>query len=129
MKTFITSLLFVSSLMMVSFTQHGNIDEVILALRSGNAVELSKYFDDNMELTLPDKVDNYSKAQAQLILKDFFNINEVKGFEVKHKGDSPGGHYCIGTLRTKAGNFRTKVFMKMKGDKELITEITFSTIE
>ncbi len=83
---------------MSSFAQSGNIDEVIGALRSGNASGLSKYFDDNVELTLPVKSDSYSKAQAQVILKDFFANNGVKGFELKHKGDSPGGHYCIGTL-------------------------------
>ena len=115
--------------MMVSFNRQGSIDEVIIALRSGNAVELSKYFDDNVQLTLPDKNDSYSKAQALLILKDFFNINDVKGFQLKYKGDSPGGHYCVGTLLTKASNFRTKVFMKMKSGKELIKDISFLTIE
>ncbi len=87
------------------------------------------YFDDNIELTLPDKSDNYSKAQAQLIVKDFFSNNGVKGFELKHKGDSPGGHFCIGTLQTNAGNFRTNVFMKIKNGKEVVKEIRFQSIE
>lgn len=112
-----------------SFGQQGSIDEVIGALRSGNASELSKYFDDNVELTLPVKSDSYSKAQAQLILKDFFANNDVTGFELKHKGDSPGGHYCIGTLQTKSGNFRAHVFMKSKGNKEVVKEIRFQSIE
>ena len=129
MKTIFALLLIVSSSMILSFAQQSNIDEVIGALRSGNATELSKYFDDNVELTLPDKSDSYSKAQALLILKDFFSNNDVKGFELKHKGDSPGGHYCIGTLQTKSGNFRTNVFMKMKGGKELVKDIRFQTIE
>ena len=105
------------------------IDEVIGAIRGGNSAELSKYFDDNVELTLPDKSDSYSKAQAQLIVKDFFSNNGVKGFELKHKGDSPGGHFCIGTLQTSAGNFRTNVFMKTKGNKEVVKEIRFQSIE
>ncbi len=112
-----------------SFTEQNNIDGVISALRSGSSSELSKYFDDNVELTLPDKSDSYSKAQAQLIVKDFFGNNGVKGFELKHKGDSPGGHFCIGTLQTSAGNFRTNVFMKNKGGKEVVKEIRFQAIE
>jgi len=129
MKAILTSLLAVSMVMISSFTQPGTIDEVIDALRSGDAGGLSRYFDDNVELTLPVKSDNYSKAQAQVILKDFFDNNGVKGFELKHKGDSPGGHYCIGTLQTKSGNYRAHVFLKSKGNKEVVKEIRFQSME
>ena len=130
MKAIFTSLMLTSALILSSFTlQTSSIDEVIGAVRSGNSAELSKYFDDNVELTLPDKSDSYSKAQAQLIVKDFFGNNGVKGFDLKHKGDSPGGHFCIGTLQTNAGNFRTNIFMKTKGGKEVVKEIRFQSIE
>ena len=129
MKAIFTSLLAVSLVMMSSFTQPGAIDEVISALRSGDAAGISKHFDDNVELGLPVKSDSYSKAQAQIILKDFFGNNAVKGFELKHKGDSPGGQYCIGTLQTKSGNFRAHVFMKSKGNKDVVKEIRFTSIE
>ena len=129
MKAIFTSLLVSGLIVCSSFTQSDNIDGVIGALRSGNAAELAKYFDDNVELTLPVKSDSYSKAQAQVIIKDFFSNNGVKTFELKHKGDSPGGHYCIGTLQTKSGNFRAHVFMKTKGNKEVLKEIRFQPIE
>lgn len=117
------------ALLLSSFAYQSNIDGVIGALRAGNSSELSKYFDDKIELTLPDKSDSYSKAQAQLIVKDFFSNNGVRGFELKHKGDSPGGQFCIGTLQTNTGNFRTNVFMKIKGGKEVVKEIRFQAIE
>jgi hypothetical protein len=129
MKAIFTFLLVASMVVLTSFAQHKSIEEVIGALRSGNATELSKYFDDNVEVTLPVKSDNYSKAQAQMILKDFFANNDVRGFELKHKGDSPGGHYCIGTLQTKSGNFRAHVFMKTKGNKDLVKELRFQSLE
>lgn len=129
MKKIFTSLLLASTILLTSFSQQSSIDDVIVALRAGNAAELSKHFDDNVEVTLPVKSDSYSKAQAQMILKDFFANNDVRGFELKHKGDSPGGHYCIGTLQTKSGNFRAHVFMKTKGNKELVKELRFQSIE
>ncbi|HEY6506139.1 MAG TPA: DUF4783 domain-containing protein [Chitinophagaceae bacterium] len=129
MKALLTSLLAATMVMMSSFAQPGTIDEVIGALKSGDATGLSKHFDENVELTLPVKSDSYSKAQAEVILKDFFGNNGVKGFELKHKGDSPGGHYCIGTLQTKSGNFRAHVFLKSKGNKEVVKEIRFQSIE
>jgi hypothetical protein len=130
MKAIVTSFLVSLLLVLSSFAQSsGNIDGVISALRSGNASGLAKYFDDNVELSLPVKSDSYSKAQALVILKDFFANNGVKNFELKHKGDSPGGNYCIGTLQTKSGNFRAHVFMKTKGGKEVLKEIRFQSIE
>jgi hypothetical protein len=129
MKPLFTSLMLVSVLLFSSFRLQGGIDEVIGALRSGNSTELSKFFDENVELTLPDKSDSYSKAQAQVIVKDFFGNNGVKGFDLKHKGDSPGGHFCIGTLQTNAGNFRTNVFMKTKNGREVVKEIRFQSVE
>ncbi|HMK24901.1 MAG TPA: DUF4783 domain-containing protein [Chitinophagaceae bacterium] len=130
MKYLATFLMATSVVLLSSFTlQSSNIDAVIGALRSGNSSELGKYFDDNVELTVPDKSDNYSRAQAQLIVRDFFSNNGVKGFSLEHKGDSPGGHYCIGTLQTNAGKFRTNVFMKTRDGKEVIKDIRFQSIE
>jgi hypothetical protein len=129
MKALFNTLLVGSLIFLSSFIQQGSIDEVIVALRSGNSTDLSKFFDDNIELTLPDKSDSYSKAQAQLIVKDFFKNNGVKGFELKHKGDAPDGHFCIGTLQTNSGSFRTNVFMKIKNNREVVREIRFQAIE
>lgn len=131
MKRLFIPLLAVTTLLLTSFTlqSQSSIDDVIASIRSGNSAELAKFFDDSVELTLPDKSDSYSKAQAQLIVKDFFGNNRVKGFDLKHKGDSPGGHFCIGTLQTNAGNFRTNVFMKTKGGKEVVKEIRFQSVE
>ena len=130
MKSIFVTLLSAFFLLTSSFTEdQAGIDGVIGALRSGNANELSKYFDENVELTLPVESNSYSKAQAQVIVRDFFSNNGVKGFDLKHKGDAPGGHYCIGTLNTKSGQFRAHVFMKAKGNKELVKEIRFQSIE
>jgi hypothetical protein len=98
---------------------------VVNALRKGNATEISKYIDDNVEISLPGKSDNYSKAQAVMILKDFFSNNGVNGFEVKHKGENNGNQYCIGTLVTQSGNYRTTVYMKTKNGRQLVRELRF----
>ena len=129
MKAIFSSFLALSFVMLSAFIQSNSIDDVIGAMRTGNSTEMSKYFDDNLELTLPDKSDSYSRAQATLILKDFFNNKGVKGFDVKHKGDQGGDQFCIGTLQTQSGNFRTTVFMKTKASREVVRKIRFETIE
>ena len=108
------------------FLVHGaGLDDVIAALKAGNAQELSKYIDDNIEISLPDKSDSYSRAQAIMVLKDFFNSNGVKGFEVQFKGENTGNQYCVGKLVTGSGNYRTTVFMKVKDGKQIVKEIRF----
>ncbi|HZF64660.1 MAG TPA: DUF4783 domain-containing protein [Chitinophagaceae bacterium] len=118
--TFFCAILFIIT---TAFLPISGLDDVINALRSGNAAEVSKYMDDNVELTLPQKSDSYSKAQALMILRDFFSTNNVIGFEAKHKGDNSGNQFCIGTLRTKSGNYRTTVFMKTKNARQSVKEI------
>ena len=110
---------------LTSFTTTTGIDEIVTALRSGNANLVAKYFDSTVEITLPEKSNSYSKSQAEVVLKDFFNNNPVTGFNIIHKGENAGSQYCIGTLLTKTGNFRTTVFLKLKGDKQMLQEIRF----
>ena len=108
-----------------SFTFFSSIDEVISAMRIGNAANIANFFDNTVEINLPDKSNAYSKSQAELVLKDFFNANQVKKFEVIHKGENAGSQFCIGTLVTKTGTYRTTIFMKQRGDKQVLQEITF----
>ncbi len=115
------------SLLLSSFTVAGNIDEIITALKGGNAAQIAKYFDNTVEITLPDKSNSYSKSQGEMILKDFFSNSPVKSFEILHKGENSGSQYCIGTLVTANGTYRTTVFMKQKADKQTEQEIRFET--
>jgi len=106
----------------------GGIESVIGALKSGNSTIMARYFDKYIDITLPEKSSNYSKSQAELIIKDFFSNNSVKGFEVKHKGENNNGQFCIGTLVTKNGNYRTTVYMRMKDDKQVVNQISFQSM-
>src|SRR5258705_11177209 len=82
-----------------SFAQAG-IDDVISAMKTGNASGVTKYFDSYVDITMPDKSSNYSKSQGELIIKDFFRNNVVKSFYVKQKANNDNGTYCIGNLQT-----------------------------
>ncbi len=105
------------------------IEDIVGALKTGNATQLSRYFDIRVDITLPDKSDNYSRAQAEMIIRDFFSYNNVRSFEIKYKGENNGSKYCIGTLKTKNGDYRTKLFMKQKDSRQVLQEIAFQTVE
>jgi len=127
MKQFFS--IFLSILLFSSFKAPTlSIDEVVTSMRTGNTTGIVKFFDNTVEITLPDKGGSYSKRQAEIVLKDFFDNNPVKGFEVIHKGQNSGSQqYCIGTLVTKNGNFRTTIYMKQKGEVQVLQELRFES--
>ena len=108
-----------SSFTAISFT------EVLNAIKSGNAKEVAQYFDNTVEITFPGKSNSYSKSQAELVLNDFFNSNNVKNFEIIHKSENISSQYCIGNLNTNNGSFRTTIYMKQKGDRQVVQELRF----
>jgi antitoxin component YwqK of YwqJK toxin-antitoxin module len=122
MKNFLLSL---AILVTVSSFISPSFDDVIKAIKSGDASQVSRYFDNTVEITLPGKSNSYSKSQALLVLNDFFSSNTVKDFEILHKSDSGGSQYCIGNLKTVNGTFRTTIFMKQKGSAEVVQELRF----
>ena len=123
MKQFFT--LIAIGTLLSSFTLFSSIDEVISAMKAGNATDIAKFFDNTVEINMPEKSNSYSRSQAELVLKDFFSSHGVKSFTVIHKGENSGSQFCIGTLVTKSGSYRTTIFMKQKGDKQLLQGITF----
>ena len=107
----------------IAALSQGGIEDVISAMKSGNASGVTKYFDSYVDITIDDKGSNYSRSQGELIFKDFFSNNGVRSFELKHKGNNDNGDYCIGTLQTKNGNYRATVYMRLKGNKLVIQDI------
>ena len=125
MKTkylFMTTLLVLTATALLSFTQN---DDIVAALKAGNVEKMAKYFDSMVDVSLPGKSNSFSKGQAELVIKDFFNLNKVKSFELQHLGSNPSSNFIIGTLVTNGGTYRTTVYMRNKGDKNLIQGIEF----
>lgn len=104
-------------LVLTAFAQR---DEIVAALRIGSAERLARYFDQAVDITLPDKSNTFSKGQAELVLRDFFEQHKVRNFVVQHSGSNPTSNFIIGTLSTASGEFRTTVFTRQRGDKQLI---------
>ena len=71
-------------------------DDVSAAIKTGNASNVAKFFPANIDLKVPPNKENlYSKAQAELILKDFFGKNPVKLFSIVHKSVSKNGDVSV----------------------------------
>lgn len=104
---------------------NGDLERISLAVQTGNSKELAKYFDSSVEITIGEKEETYSKAQAEMVLKDFFTKNKPASFKLIHNGSSQGSQYGIGTLITDKGSYRTYIYLKQKGESVFIQEIRF----
>ncbi|HRH37721.1 MAG TPA: DUF4783 domain-containing protein [Flavobacteriales bacterium] len=113
MKRFV---LLITTLMVFAFgasAQDAEKDLVVDALKMGNSHDLAALFIANIDLTVKENSDVYSKAQAEQIMRKFFNENPPVDMAIEHSGVSKSGDkYCIGILRTRSGYFRTTFFLK-----------------
>jgi hypothetical protein len=98
---------------------------ISIAIKAGNATELSKYMNSTIELILLDKEDFYKKNVAETILKDFFNQYNIKDFTILHQGQGAksDAEYAIGNLKTERGDFRVYFLLKKVNQELLIHQI------
>lgn len=101
------------------------VEEILGAFKKGDALKISRHFDNLVEITLNDKSNSYSRNQAEVVLKDFFSNHNVKSFTIIHRVNSNNGEYCVGTLNTSSGEYRTTILFKSKGDRKLVQELRF----
>jgi hypothetical protein len=113
------------ALVLVSFRPVYTLDDITYAMRLGNAGQLSRFLDNRVDISLPEKSDSYSKVQAEMIIRDFFSTNGVRNFVVRKMGYSGGTEYCVGVLQTRNGDYRTTIFTRQKGDRQLLQELRF----
>lgn len=99
-------------------------DQVTAAISTGNVNTLGDLMVPNVDLTVLDNSDYYSKAQAAQILLRFFDEHEPQGLRVEHEGTSKmGDRYCIGQLSTANGTFRVTFFLKKSGDGAQVKQL------
>lgn len=120
------SMLVIAFVFSVNTVYSQNFEGIAGAIRSGNASGIAANFQSNVEITIKDASNSYSKSQAEMVLKNFFASHQPKSFSIAHEGTSPeGSKYFIGALTTSAGNYRTYVYAKAAGGSLTIQEIRF----
>jgi hypothetical protein len=102
------------------------VNQVKETIKAGSAKELANYLNQTVDVTIDNKVQSYSKAQAEFIFRDFFKQHPPNEFSIIHQGSSKGGQpFAIGQYKTGADTYR--VFMKIKtvNSAQLVHEISF----
>jgi hypothetical protein len=119
--------LFGLSVALFAFTPRQDSDEIVKALQSASADNIAAYFDNVIDLKLPDNVNeikNINKTQAGIKLKSFFNENDIKGFDLSSKREMGGLMAITGKLSgaSKAG-YNVTIMLKDKGGRYSIITV------
>ena len=109
------------------FAQNDVTSKITSAIKQSNATALAGYFSNTVDLEAGSTDGNFSKNQAEVILKDFFSNHKAASFSVNHNGASnDGSKYIIGSYKsTNNKKFRVYVLLKNMDNKLLITQLQF----
>lgn len=112
-----------------STDQQQSIDKTIQnAISSGNSNSLASFFFTTIELSIPGAQGSYSKAQAELLMKNFFSKYAPKSFSIINEGLSGGekSRFVIGTYATEKGeSFRVYYLIKEISGRQQLTILKF----
>ncbi len=111
----------------VLFAQSSRITPIIHALQTANADELSSFFNSSVDLTLVDDDNVYSKVQANMVMKEFFQKYPPEKVSIRHSGTSKdGSSYAILLYQTRNKEMLRVVFyLKPYHGKLLLNELRF----
>jgi len=98
------------------------VSQMKKAFSAGNYSSLSNLFSDSVDLTVRDTDGIFSKTQAKGVLKNFFEKNQPKSFQIKHQGSSNDGTvYAIGLYVSNMGSYRVyALFKEMAGSAKIV---------
>ncbi len=97
-----------------------------LALKTGSSRELSKNFNDIIELSIDGEKSSYSKQHAEILIKEFFKKHPPADFQYVHQGASKEGlKYAIGNYSFSGGEYRVYMLIKRFNGNYLIDTIEF----
>lgn len=121
------ALIFSLTLFQEAKAQSEVISNMRAALKAGSSKEFVKNFNTMVELNFEGEKSNYSRSQAELVLKEFFKKYPPTDFQYIHKGASKQGlTYVIGKYTFESGSFRVWILVKKFDDDYLVDSIDFS---
>jgi len=117
-------LVLISSLFLFS---QGAFPQTTEAIRKGNAHELARHFDQQIDLTFSDVSNTYSSRQAEVILQKFFSKIEPSFFSHLQQGTSMANNtrFVLGNLHSSNGVYKVYLFFIQKNGRYVLRELRF----
>jgi len=103
-------------------------EDIESIVRANSSRSLSAHLFEKVEIKLDGNRKEYSKSQAEAVLKQFFQQNSSSEFEFVHDGKNRGGGiiYAIGDYLTSSSNYRLVMRAKKFEDTYKLYRIEFT---
>ncbi|WP_291784243.1 DUF4783 domain-containing protein [Cecembia sp.] len=103
-----------------TFLRSENVKEDILhVFQSGSSKELARFFENGVDININGNQGDYSRNQAELVMRDFFKKYPPVDFQLLHEGKNAEQIvYYIGVYKSEDISF--KVFIRGKKDNEAV---------
>ena len=99
-------------------------EDVGNGIRIGKVSTISRYFETIVSLTINSNQTGYSKAQAEIVLTDFFNKNTPTEFLLVNSGSTnDNSHFAIGKLTTSNGKYNVYLLFRIKDGVYTLQEL------
>lgn len=97
------------------------------AMQGADANKLAQLFDEIVEISFNGTKSNYSRTQAEFIMRDFFQKNIPNDFKYIHNGTSRTGiQYAIAEYHTPNQSFKMYLLLKEREGSYFIDTIDIS---
>jgi len=125
-RPFLIALLLLGLSVPASIAQADPTDQIAQALQQSDAGSLAAYFNETVDLGLPDNDNSYSASQGEMIMKDFFRKYPPESFSIIQKGTTdPDSRFAIGTYKTGSKEFRVYIQLRKEKSDYRIHKIKF----
>lgn len=103
------------------------VENVVKAVNNSDASLMSKAFSSSIDINIDNNQAIYSKTQAEVVIKKFFEANTIKSFETKYisQQDDRSFLYIVGTLITEKSNYLVLLNFKHTNNTYYLVEIKF----
>lgn len=96
-----------------------SIEPIFEALDRGSSSDLAQYFDSSIQLNVNGQQGNYSKNQAEQVLREFFKKNPPTSFSVVYRSENSSSlSSYVGDYQSSSGSY--KVFLKISDQKQQV---------
>ena len=92
-------------------------------METGDSERLSAWFADNLQLDILGTVNNCTRNQAKLIMKNFFANHTPKSFKIVHKSWKSPMTYAVANLDAGGSRYRVIIYVKSLSDRNEIHQI------
>ena len=123
-------LLLLANFILILFTAQAQtnrppMEDMVNAIKNNRVEDMVKYFDNIVPITINNTQSIYSRNQAEAVLKDFFEKNIPKDFQIMDNGSpNNSSKFIIGNLSTPSGvRYSVYILLKLKDSNYLLQEI------